>query len=564
MLNDPTPNRRHWPSTFARRDGAALLRAFLFVLASELLLGRAWLQVPLSALLPHLALAAPALLLVIVLLSSLRSAPARILALLVLVTLAYAEYAFFAFYGRLLGPGEIHLARENPTHELFASIALYFSRGALAAALAGGVVYALVVWRPPLQASRPRALAAIAGLAAWCALIGGATQVPVEAGPLALATTGARYGIGEWQERGAVRPTRHAAPAPTRPAADFDVLFLIGESIRADRLRSGTYPREVAPHLHALKLPHVEFSNVTSHGDCTGRSVPMLMVQPSPPLHRDLYRRPTLFGYAKRAGYRTAFVNSNENDWHEFVDEHIDALHRNIEPAPGEDNWTFRRDTDMLPIIDQLANAPGRQFLVVETYTAHWPYGDRYESCPQCRVFRPDLVHKPVPFEDSHRTAITNSYDNAILYFDRFVAATLTLLHKPTLIVLTSDHGESLGDEGRWGHCSAGIEQMLVPLILIATDERVAREAGFEALAARADTPVSHSNILPMLLRIFGYDTSALEFRYATDLAAVPAGGGPARRVLVSEIGAGREPVSFGIVTPRRTLDRVESALPPQ
>jgi glucan phosphoethanolaminetransferase (alkaline phosphatase superfamily) len=569
-MNEPTPSHIPGPSPGTRArslrpgEGGALLRAFLLVLASEALFAHGWLGVPLPALVGHLALAAPALLLVVVLLASLRSVPARVFALIVLVTLAYAEYAFYSFYGRLLGPGEIHLARENPTHELFASIALYFSRAALAASLAASVAYALVLWRQPLRASALRAAGAFAGILAWCALVGGATQVPVETGPLALATTGVRYAFSEWQERRQVRPTRHAAPAPTRPAADFDVLYVIGESIRADRLRTGTYPREVAPRLHALKMPHVEFSNVTSHGDCTGRSVPMLMVQPAAPLHRDLYRRPTLFGYAKQAGYRTAFVNSNENDWHEFVDEHIDVLHRNIEPAPGDDNWTFRRDTDMLPIIDQLANAPGRQFLVVETYTSHWPYGDRYESCAQCRVFRPDLVHKPVPFEDSHRAAITNSYDNAILYLDRFLASTLALLHKPTLIVLTSDHGESLGDEGRWGHCSAGIEQMLVPLMLIATDERVAREAGFDALAARTDMPLSHANILPTLLRIFGYDPGALEFRYAPELSAVPAGGDPARRVLVSEIGAGREPVSFGVVNPRRGLERVESALPPQ
>jgi glucan phosphoethanolaminetransferase (alkaline phosphatase superfamily) len=351
---------------------------------------------------------------------------------------------------------------------------------------------------------------------------------------------------------------------PTRTAADFDVLYLIGESIRADRLRPHAYARNVAPHLHSLTLPHVTFNNVSSHGDCTGRSVPMLMVAPEPPLHVDLYRRPTLFAYARKAGFHTAFVNSNENDWHEFVDANIELLYRNIDAAGGEDHWTFRTDDDMLPIISRIANAPGRQFLVIETYTSHWPYGDRYEGCPACRVYRPDLVRKPVPFAEAYRTQITNSYDNAIVYFDQFVAKTLALLRKPTLVVLTSDHGESLGEEHRWGHCSAGIEQMLVPFMLIATDEDVARAAGFAVLAGKSEVPISHSNIFPTLLGIFGYDVGALGFRYARDLASLPAAGETDRQVLVSEIGSGLEPVSFGFVNASRAVARWASMEPPK
>jgi len=235
------------------------------------------------------------------------------------------------------------------------------------------------------------------------------------------------------------------------------------------------------------------------------------------------------------------------------------VLYRNVDPAGGQDNWTFRTDMAMLPVIAGLANAPGRQFIVVETYTSHWPYGDRYESCPDCRVYRPDLVGRSVPFAAAYRAKITNSYDNAIVYFDRFVAKTLGLLRKPTLIVLTSDHGESLGEENRWGHCSAGIEQMLVPLMLIATDENVARAVGFGALAQKADLPLSHANILPMLLKVFGYDLGELEFPYAPDVGSVPVAGHAERRVLVSEYGSGEQSVSFSLVDPRRAVTRAET-----
>jgi glucan phosphoethanolaminetransferase (alkaline phosphatase superfamily) len=286
--------------------------------------------------------------------------------------------------------------------------------------------------------------------------------------------------------------------------------------------------------------------------------MPYLMVAPERPLHLDLYRNPSLFSYARQAGYHTSFVYANENDWDEFVDGEIDVVRRSKELAPGSGRWTFDTDAAMLPSIADLANRPGRQFLVVETYTSHWPYGDRYRSCPQCRVFRPDIPHGPAPFSEAFRPKIVNSYDNAILYFDRFAASLIGGLKKPTLVVVTSDHGESLGEGGMWGHCSGAVEQMLVPLIIIATDARVAKAAGFEQLARVVDAPVSHANIFPTLLGYFGYDVRDLELPYATSLDALDPRGEADRAVLTSEIGTGVEPVSFAHLDGARVITRRE------
>jgi len=546
---------------YLRTHARVLLLPLCLLLATDAVVESLWLGQPPDRELQSLAVALPALLLLSIAAFSIGAMWLRIALAFLLLCVNYAQYAFWSFYGRFLGAGEIHLATANSPHELLASIVLYFSGPALLAALATTTAYAFVIFRrSPFAASKRRAAVSVLALAAWCILVDTALPSQRLYSPVpAFAATNVLWLIEHVRAEQEVRPGRHEAPEPSAEAAGFDVIYLIGESIRADRLRPHAYARDVAPLLHSLRLPHVTFNNVTSHGDCTGRSVPMLMVEPALPLNVDLYRRPTLFAYARKAGYHTSFINSNENEWREFVDGNIDVLYRNVDPAGGHDRWTFRTDAAMLPVISGLANAPGRQFMVIETYTSHWPYGDRYESCPECRVYRPDLVSRAVPFASIHRARITNSYDNAIVYFDRFVSSTLKLLKKPTLIVLTSDHGESLGEENRWGHCSAGIAQMLVPLALIATDETVARAVGFSELAQRADLPVSHANIFPTLLKLFGYESGKLEFPYAPDLGSVPDVGDAQRQVLVSEYGYGAQAVSFGFVDASKAVTRWET-----
>ena len=535
------------------------------LLALELALATLWLRQPPEAVLRAGVAALPGLILLGVALINLRGVATRLAALALLFWANYAQYVFASFYGRFLSTNELHLVAENSVHELLVSIGLYFSGMALLAALATTAVYVVATFRrPAAEVSRPRAAAALAALLGWAHLIDdAAVREPLGAPSLAMAATQVHWIVERVRARQAVHPHRSLAPRPQRPVEDFDVLYLVGESLRADRFVAGAYRRNVTPYLRSLTLPYVAFSNVTSHGDCTGRSMPYLMVAPAQPLHLNLYRNPSLFSYARQAGYRTSFLYANENDWQEFVDDNIQIVRRSTELAPGSDRWTFDNDAAMLGAIADTANAPGRQFLVVETYTSHWPYGDRYQSCPQCRVFRPDIPHGTAPFSNKFRPRIINSYDNAIIYFDRFVARLIGALHKPTLIVFTSDHGESLGESGMWGHCSGAIEQMLVPLVFIATDAGVARGAGFERLARVADAPISQANLFPTLLKYFGYDPGELEFPYAAALDALDPGGEADRAVLTSEIGTGTERVSFAHIDGARSIKRREQIAPP-
>jgi glucan phosphoethanolaminetransferase (alkaline phosphatase superfamily) len=523
-----------------------------------------WLGVSPIEILWAAALSTPILILYALAILHARALATRVVLILTLLVMNYSQYAFASFYARFVAPSELQLLAENSPHELRESILLYSSSTALLAALTTLIAYAYILKKNALFTPR-RWLTPSALIAAvfWSYLIGGALPTAPAGSPeVAFLSTYTHALQSRLQHRSLIHSRRLNAPSPTQPAADFDIIYLVGESLRADRFPPGNYSRNVTPFLHALTLPHVAFNNVTSDGDCTGRSMPYLMVAPARPLHLDLYRRPTLFDYAKKAGFRTAFVYANENDWTEFVDGNIDLLRRNGQLGLASNEWTYNNDEKMIDSISNIANSSGPQFLVVETYTSHWPYGDRYQSCSRCRIYRPDNIGRPVPFSTRYRTQIVNSYDNAMLYFDQFVAHLMASLKKPTLVIFTSDHAESLGEHGRWGHCSAAPEQFFVPLMFIATDAMVAQAAGFSQLARRADTAATQANVFPSILGYFGYSASALSVSYAINLFDLSGDGEMDRSVLISEIGTGAEPVQFAHINKQRMMTSVESAMP--
>ena len=285
-----------------------VLPAVGIILLIEALLAVFWLGTPTHNVILSLMTAAPGHLLLALMIVFSSALWVRIAIIVALFVADYAQYAFASFYGRFLQPGEIYLMTTNSTGEFIQSALLYFSGGAVLASALTVAAYAGLAIRPPSVEPKKRvSVAALMAVMFWVVSTGSyASADSLTAPDVAFLSINVRA-FREWFVRRQAPPAiRQAAPKPGHAGADFDILYLIGESLRADRFPPNGYPRKVTPYLHGFTLPHVAFSNVTSHGDCTGRSVPYLMTAPNRPLHRELYQRPTLFSYAKSAGYREA------------------------------------------------------------------------------------------------------------------------------------------------------------------------------------------------------------------------------------------------------------------
>ena len=131
------------------------------------------------------------------------------------------------------------------------------------------------------------------------------------------------------------------------------------------------------------------------------------------------------------------------------------------------------------------ANAARRRFLWVHLFDPHAPYAP------------------PEPFASAHPG---QPYLGEVAAVDSFLAPLLEPhlagAEPPALVVVTSDHGEGLGEHGELTHGLFAYESTLaVPLLLWR------RGLG----AARLDEPASHVDLLPTLLAAAGVDGGPAE-----------------------------------------------------
>jgi lipid A ethanolaminephosphotransferase len=135
-------------------------------------------------------------------------------------------------------------------------------------------------------------------------------------------------------------------------------------------------------------------------------------------------------------------------------------------------------DEDVIPLLQKnLATyQSGYRFVVLHLGGgSHGPvYGDRHP--PEFRRFTPMCEDADVAGKCS-REQLYNSYDNSILYVDHVLGETITTLDRaaiPYVLIYLSDHGESLGEEGRLFHgvppgMKLPAEQAQIPLIVKAS-----------------------------------------------------------------------------------------------
>lgn len=282
----------------------------------------------------------------------------------------------------------------------------------------------------------------------------------------------------------------------------LDVVFVLGEAMRADHLSLNGYGRETCPRLAArervVSLPHV-YSPYTH----TLASVPYLMT-PADSLHPErsaMYHSfiHTLGTY----GYRTAWISNQDMGYTyaAFIGE-ADTV---VFPHADKSVFVFDPwyDEDLLPVLDGLMLEAGRRNLyVLHTIGSHWYYNIHVPESLQ--VFRPVTGNRVVSYNSPEE--LINSYDNTALYVDYLLDRVIGRLEdRCALMVYLSDHGEALGEGGDYLH-SNGADAVRNPACVIWYSERYEQQYPHrvEALLKRCGQRYNTEFLYPSILSAAG------------------------------------------------------------
>ena len=305
-----------------------------------------------------------------------------------------------------------------------------------------------------------------------------------------------------------------------RKKADYNIILITIDTLRADHLGCYGYPRNTSPFIDHLAKNGILFQNAFASSSHTAPSHASIFTSLHPVQHRLLVNGARLHDSAftmaemfQDLGYETAgfcsvgFLSNMRQGFDIFDNE----KYKKVQYRQAH------QTTDS--VLDWLSEkkSSDKFFLWVHIFDPHRPYmppkkclrrmGLRTRAEKDIFIKYLFEIHKlPVDFYQ-HRFKLIedyNNYDAEILFVDReikrlFNHMEIENLNSHTLWVITSDHGEGLGNHGYKSHGKYIYnEQVHVPLIFYFSDRTYAD--------IKVDNLVRHVDILPTLSDLFGYD----------------------------------------------------------
>lgn len=279
------------------------------------------------------------------------------------------------------------------------------------------------------------------------------------------------------------------------------IIVIIGESARADRFHFNGYPRETTPRLSKEKNL-VNFGAITSFAAYTRLSVPA-MITPAT-LAKPETTMNSYLGLFKKHGFKTTWLSandrftSNDTPTTNAIGDIDQKLFRN---KFGQATYNSFHDAMLLkPLEGVLNSASVNQAITIHTRGSHANYAARYAK--EFKKFMPDGYN-----EDMQISMVNNAYDNSILATDAFIASIIDLVRdKNAIVIYSSDHGESLGEEGRFGHGDPEIiEQREVPFFVWYSDTYNQLNPDIvTALKKQQGSHLSHDVFFPWVVNLGG------------------------------------------------------------
>ena len=293
-------------------------------------------------------------------------------------------------------------------------------------------------------------------------------------------------------------------PFTIEPGADQNILLVTIDTLRADALSSYGGPAST-PNLDRLAAAGARFTFAHAHAVVTLPSHTSILTGRLPYEHgmrdnsgfRVKEGTGTLATWLKSAGFATgAFVGGF-------------PVTKRFGLAPGFDVY----DDQMPELTGALTiSMPERRADEVVARAIGWIGAQQDRFFSWVHVFDPHSPYKPP--EPHLANYPSQPYHGEVAWTDQALGPLfekLRALSRPTLVIVTADHGESLGDHGELTHGMFAYEPTLRVPLIVATIEPEG-DAGLSRRTSKGvviDAPVRHVDIAPTVLELAG--VSAVE-----------------------------------------------------
>lgn len=241
-----------------------------------------------------------------------------------------------------------------------------------------------------------------------------------------------------------------------------NVLIVSVDTLRTDRLSVYGYPRQTSPNIDRLLNQGVRFTEARTVEPLTAPALASMLISLPPHEHASSRNGlrvrpdlPSLPRVLRRHGYRAAaFVGSwtlRKNLWE--MNDHFDVYEAVLTKSRWLGVWTREARADdinerALEWADEHRQRDGQRpyFLWVHYVEPHTPY-----------ELQEEFLEQIGPAPDGDTKSKSYRYDSEIAYVDERIGRLLRTMEEwgmleSTIIVFVSDHGESLGEHGYWGH----------------------------------------------------------------------------------------------------------------
>lgn len=271
-------------------------------------------------------------------------------------------------------------------------------------------------------------------------------------------------------------------------AGTENILLIIDESI-------AYAPFKELVQNNALPLRSDSVYKAMSLSNCSAHSHALIRWGFSPNNSVDIRQKPTIWAYAKKAGYTNVLIDGQvKSRPQNFInDEELSEIDHFIPMDEG-----INTDNKIAKRLDQILKSEGKKFILVTLKGTHFAYesnlpdGYQFYKYELSKIYKDALLYSKKPF-----------FDTFIEISDNF----------PLFSIYTSDHGQLI-KEGAIPHCTANRQNIEyeVPLIINAQ----------EGLDLNKETVYSHSQLFPTLLIKMGYEKSEVEKYYDVELSSNP------------------------------------------